>query len=203
MAMYTMLVSVTSLTSTVLDAEMNRLSVLQQDKRLLFDALMPECKRQRTPSLHPFLESLLDMLVSLELGHSIPLLSAFRRLKMSSDKECRKHTNQELQPVIQHILKIITHRGFWFIENHYKLRQDFGRAGSHGIEKGSVESDPRWDVPRRTGLSVNALNVCTGPRTGFEEPHLHFFSLGSYCDPCKKFKSPCLRFVPIQRASSL
>ena len=25
-----------------------------------------------------------------------------------------------------------------------------------------MESDPRWDVPRRTGLSVNALNVCTG-----------------------------------------
>lgn len=23
------------------------------------------------------------------------------------------------------------------------------------------------------------------PRTGFEKPHLHFFSLGSYCDPCE------------------
>ena len=25
-----------------------------------------------------------------------------------------------------------------------------------------MKSDPRWDVPWRTGLSVNALNVCTG-----------------------------------------
>lgn len=39
--------------------------------------------------------------------------------------ERRKHTKWELQPVLWPVLKIITHRWFWFIENHYRLRQEF------------------------------------------------------------------------------
>lgn len=53
------LASVTLLTSTVFDAEMNRLSVLQQDKCLLFDALMPECKRQQSEVHETGLKSLI------------------------------------------------------------------------------------------------------------------------------------------------